>query len=80
MRPYIKDGVLESFYLWDPRALGGLTVRLANLLVDGQPLKDGMDVPGYGKLVLRNGDPKVVIMSEPIRFTKENIDKYDFGI
>ena len=80
MRPYIKDGVLESFYLWDPRVLGALTVRLANLLVDGQPLKDGMDVPGYGKLVLRNGDPKVVIMSEPIRFTKENIDKYDFGI
>jgi len=29
MRAYIKAGVLESFYLWDPRALGELTVRLA---------------------------------------------------
>jgi rhamnose transport system substrate-binding protein len=80
MRPYIQEGVLQSFYLWDPRALAALTVRLATLLVDGQELRDGMDLPGYGKVKLRPGDPKVVIMAEPIRFTKENIDRYDFGI
>jgi ABC-type sugar transport system substrate-binding protein len=80
MRPYIKDGVLQSFYLWDPRALGALTVRLAKMLVEGQELRDGMDIPGFGKLVLSKTDPKIVIMADPIRFTKENIDKYDFGI
>ena len=80
MRPYIKDGVLQSFYLWDPRELGALTVRLAKELVDGKKLEDGMDLPGYGKLVFRKGDPKVVIMANPIRFTKENIDTFDFGI
>ncbi|MFO1498816.1 MAG: substrate-binding domain-containing protein [Verrucomicrobiota bacterium] len=80
MRPYIKEGVLQSFYLWDPRALGALTVRLAQVLVAGQPLQDGMEIPGYGKLVLRKDDPKVVIMAEPIRFTKDNIDQFDFGI
>ncbi len=80
MRPYIKDGVLQSFYLWDPRALGALTVRLAKILVDGKPLTDGMDVPGFGKITVRQTDPKVVIMAQPIRFTKENIDQFDFGI
>jgi ABC-type sugar transport system substrate-binding protein len=80
MRPYIKAGVLESFYLWDPRALGDLTVRLGVLLVEGKKITDGMDVPGYGKITLSKGDPKTVIMADPIRFTKENIDKYDFGI
>lgn len=80
MRPYIKEGVLLSFYLWDPRELGALTVRLAKLLVEGQPLKDGMEIPGYGRLTLSKQDPKAVIMAAPIRFTKENIDKYDFGI
>jgi rhamnose transport system substrate-binding protein/rhamnose transport system permease protein len=80
MRPYIKEGVLQSFYLWDPRELGALTVRLAKLLVQNQPLQDGMDVPGHGKLALSKQDPKTVIMAEPIRFTKENIDKYDFGL
>ncbi|HEY2951663.1 MAG TPA: substrate-binding domain-containing protein [Verrucomicrobiae bacterium] len=80
MRPYIREGVLQSFYLWDPRALGALTVRLAKMLVEGQPIRDGMDVPGHGKVSISTQDAKTVIMADPIRFTKENIDKYDFGI
>jgi ABC-type sugar transport system substrate-binding protein len=80
MRPYIKAGVLQSFYLWDPRALGSLTVALAKLLVEGKQITDGMDVPGFGKIMISKEDPKTVIMAEPIRFTMENIDKYDFGI
>ena len=80
MRPYIKDGVLQSFYLWDPRALGSLTVAVAKLLVDGKEIEDGMDVPGFGKVTLSQEDPTTVIMAEPIRFTKENIDTFDFGI
>jgi len=80
MRPYIKADVLQSFYLWDPRALGALTVRLAKASVDGQTLKENMDILGYGKLHFSKQDPKTVIMADPIRFTKENIDQYDFGI
>jgi rhamnose transport system substrate-binding protein len=80
MRPYIKEGVLQSFYLWDPRALGSLTLALAKVLIDGQKVEDGMEVKGFGKISLSKDDPKTVIMAKPIRFTKENIDKYDFGI
>jgi rhamnose transport system substrate-binding protein len=80
MRPYIKEGVLESFYLWDPRELGALTVRLAKLLVEGKSLSEGMEIPNFGKLRLSKTDAKTVIMADPIRFTKENIDKFDFGI
>lgn len=80
MRPYLKDGTLRSFYLWDPRALGGLTVRLAAMLCEGKSFTDGMDVPGHGRIRLNPADPKVVIMADPIRFTKENIDSFDFGI
>jgi rhamnose transport system substrate-binding protein len=80
MRPYIKEGILQSFYLWDPRALGSLTVAMAKLLVDGTPITDGMEVPGFGKITLSPSDPKTVIMAQPIRFTKENIDSFDFGI
>jgi len=80
MRPYIKEGVLESFYLWDPRELGALTVRMAKLLIDAQPLREGMDIPGHNKLQFSRQDPKTVIMADPIRFTKDNIDKYDFGL
>lgn len=80
MRPYIKEGVLESFYLWDPRALGSLTVALAKHLVEGKSIENGMNLPGFGKITISKNDPKTVIMAEPIRFTKENIDTHDFGI
>lgn len=80
MRPYIKEGVLESFYLWDPRELGALTLRLAKMLVDGVELREGMEIPGHNPLVLSKRDPKTVIMADPIRFTKDNIDAYDFGL
>ena len=80
MRPYIMDEILESFYLWDPRALGALTVRMAHSLVNGESIQNGMDVPGHGPITISEQDSKTVIMAEPIRFTKENIDQYDFGI
>lgn len=80
MRKYLKEGTLQSFYLWDPRALGSLTVAVAKLLVDGREITGGMEIPGFGKISLRPGDSKTVIMAQPIRFTKENIDSFDFGI
>lgn len=80
MRGYIKEGVLQSFYLWDPRELGALTVRLAKQLCDRKPIQNGTQLPGFGKIQLSAADPKTVIMADPIRFTKDNIDKYDFGI
>lgn len=80
MRPFIKEGILQSFYLWDPRALGSLTVALAKTLVDGTKITDGMQVKGIGTIKLSQVDPSTVIMAEPIRFTKENIDRFDFGI
>lgn len=80
MRPYIEAGVLESFYLWDPRELGALTVRVAKALLDGEKLQPGMTLPGYGDVTFSERDSSTVIMAKPIRFTKENIDNYDFGI
>ena len=80
MRKYIADGVVESFYLWDPRALGALTVRCAAALVRGVELGPGDELEGHGKLVFSPMDSKMVILSDPIRFTRDNIDEYDFGI
>jgi len=79
MRDHLKADVLESFYLWDPRKLGDLTVRLAVGLVKGDELKPGTEIPGYGPLTFSERNDATVIMSDPIRFTKENIDEYDWG-
>ena len=80
MRPFIKEGVLESFYLWDPRELGELTVRLAVAIAKGQEIKPGVKLEGYDKeLRFSERDPTMIIMADPIRFTKENIDEYQWG-
>lgn len=79
MKPYIDEGVLQSFYLWDPRELGNLTIRLAVAMVQGKTIEPGQEYPGHRPLVFSSKDSKTVILSDPIRFTKENIDQYDFG-
>jgi rhamnose transport system substrate-binding protein len=79
MKAYLKEGVLQSFYLWDPRKLGDLTVRLAVALAEGQTLKPGASVNGSPPLVFSQSGPPMVIMTEPIKFTKDNIDQYDWG-
>jgi hypothetical protein len=80
MKPFIQRGVVECFFLWDPQALGNLTVRCAKALLDGQELKEGTVILGFGPLRFSKQDPKMVILSDPIRFTRENIDRYNFGI
>lgn len=80
LRPYIKEGVLESFYLWDPRELGELTVRLAVAVAQGKEIKPGVKLEGWDKeLRFSESDPTTLIMADPIRFTKDNIDDYDWG-
>jgi rhamnose transport system substrate-binding protein len=80
MKAYLKDGVLQSFYLWDPRKLGDLTVRLAVALAEGQTLKPGASINGSPPLVFSQTEPSTVIMmTEPLKFTKDNIDQFDWG-
>jgi ABC-type sugar transport system substrate-binding protein len=80
MAGYLKNDVLKSFYLWDPRDLGGLTIKLATALARSEEVKPGTKIPGHGELRFSETDPTMVILSDPIRFTKENIDDYaDWG-
>lgn len=75
MNEYLKNGSAQIVTLWSPKKLGYLTVALAaNLLKDITPY-NRQDVPGVG-IIRMVGD--MVIMGEPIDFTKENVDQYDF--
>ncbi|MCA9116715.1 MAG: autoinducer 2 ABC transporter substrate-binding protein [Planctomycetaceae bacterium] len=78
MRPFIKRGVLQSFYLWDPRALGELSIRVAVASLRGEKIEPGTELEGYGPLTFSEENPTTIILSKPVRFTKDNIDDYDF--
>lgn len=79
IRPYLKEDVLQSAFLWDPVGLGDVTVRLAVALCKGEKLEPGTKIEGYGELKFNKDDPKMVIFADPIRFTKKNIDNYEWG-
>lgn len=75
MNEYLKDGSAQVITLWSPIKLGYLTVALSkNLLIGSHPY-DNQEIDGVGKIRMIDD---MVIMGEPIDFTKENVDQYDF--
>ncbi len=73
----LKAGAISEVSLWDPAVLGYLAVYMANELIQGNKIVDGMDVPNVGKIELKS-DGKTVIMGPPSDFNSGNCDQYDF--
>ncbi len=74
---YVKDGVTDTVILWKTLDLGYLTIHAATALAKGE-LKAGATSFKAGKL----GEFKIagdnILLGEPFKFTKENIDQFNF--
>ncbi|MBE3599330.1 MAG: autoinducer 2 ABC transporter substrate-binding protein [Limnochordaceae bacterium] len=77
MRPYVKNGAVKHFVLWDPVKLGYLTVWAGKQLAEGKKLQPEMDVPNVGK-VKYLADQKMLVLGPPTVFDIHNVDNYDF--
>jgi rhamnose transport system substrate-binding protein len=79
MREYVKDGTVAEFALWNPEDLGYLAAYAADALVKGDVKGTEGDTFKAGKLgdftVGKNGE---VVLGDPFRFNKSNIDKFKF--
>jgi rhamnose transport system substrate-binding protein len=76
MRDYVEDGTVENFVLWNPVDLGYLAVYVADLKRRGKIVDNGTIEAGrLGKITVKDGE---VLLGEPTKFDKSNIDKYDF--
>lgn len=72
----MKEGAIDAGLLWDPAALGYLSVGLAKYVLDGNEIVDGdVEIEGYGVATI-NG--KQVFMGDPLIFTAETVDNYNF--
>ena len=76
-KPYVHSGVVQTVVLWDTRSLGYLTVY-ASWHLTQRSLVPGTVSLRAGRLgnVRVNGSD--VILGEPLKFTKNNIDAFDF--
>jgi rhamnose transport system substrate-binding protein len=77
MRPYVENGAVKSFVLWDPVKLGYLTVWAGIQLATGKPFKAENVVPGLGTIKYV-ASQKMLVLGPPVVFTKSNINKYSF--
>jgi ABC-type sugar transport system substrate-binding protein len=74
---YVHEGVTDNVILWSTQDLGALTVRAAVALVKGtlKPADRTFDAGSLGNFQIQ-GDQ--IYLGQPIVFTRQNIDQYDF--
>ena len=77
MSSYVKSGACGEVILWNPEDLGYLTVQAAAQLVAGKITDDTKEIAA-GKLGPKEIVDHVVLLGEPLVFTKANIDQYQF--
>jgi rhamnose transport system substrate-binding protein len=79
MRPFVKDGTVTAFALWDPAQLGYVAAFAGKALVDGEITGKEGDTFTAGELGEREvGKDGIVIVDPPTVFDEANIDDYDF--
>lgn len=74
---YVNEGVTDTVILWKTVDLGYLTVQAAVAVARGE-LKSGatsMRAGGLGEFRIVGSN---ILLGEPFRFTKDNIDQFDF--
>jgi len=75
MRSYLEEGSAQTATLWSPKKLGYLTVALAVNDLNGRFPQNGEEIRNVGKIRVNKDQ---VIMGEPLDFTRENVNQYDF--
>jgi rhamnose transport system substrate-binding protein len=76
-KPYLKEGVLDSAVLWNPKDLGYLAIHTAHALATGayKPGQATLTAGRLGSLTIQGDN---VLLGVPFTFTKANVDQFDF--
>jgi ABC-type sugar transport system substrate-binding protein len=75
MRPYVEDGTVKEFVLWNPVDLGYLTVHAGKLLRDTGELPPTFPAGRLGEISVTDTE---VLLGPPVRFHEGNIADFDF--
>src|SRR5438034_473839 len=77
MAQFVKNGTVKTVILWNPVDLGYLTLYVARAVARGD-LKPGATTFHAGRLGDRTIQGDNVMLGQPVKFTKANIDQYKF--
>ncbi len=80
--PYMLDGTIEGFYLWNPVKLGYVTYYAAKAMADGKITgKPGEAITidkGKWPGTYTIGQDGQIVTGEPVQFTKDNVKDFNF--
>lgn len=76
----LKKDLVSALTLWDPADAGYALAALANKILDGEEIKDGLNLglKGYENLKFAEGSKKVLEGNGWITITKDNVDSLGF--
>jgi len=74
---YIETGAVDGIGFWDPSVAGYAMNMVAQMVIDGDEVTDGMDLglPGYENVTL---DGKVIYGQAWVNVNADNMDDYPF--
>ncbi|KWF25129.1 substrate-binding domain-containing protein [Burkholderia pseudomultivorans] len=70
-RRLVHEGVLNGGYMWNPEQAGEVFVTLGTMLAKGQPVKDGMTIPGLGVV---HPDGHNLIVNQLVELNAKTVD------
>jgi rhamnose transport system permease protein len=76
-KPYIKDGVVQTIFLWNTKNLGYLTVYAGAMLSENK-IPAGATSLQAGRLGTLEISGSQIILGAPLLIDRRNIDKLDF--
>ena len=78
VKDYVLSGAMTYSVLWNPSDLGYLTVWAAKEVADGKTFGDAIKVEGLEANVKWLPDQDILLLGDPMVFTKDNIEQFNF--
>lgn len=78
VKDYVLSDAMTYSVLWNPADLGYLTVWAGKQVADGVAFEAEPEVEGLEANVRWMEDEKILLLGDPMVFTKENIEQFDF--
>ncbi|WP_175702884.1 substrate-binding domain-containing protein [Burkholderia ambifaria] len=70
-RRLVHEGVLSGGYMWNPEQAGEVFVTLGTMLANGQPVKDGVIIPGLGVV---HPEGHNLIVNQLVELNEQTVD------
>ncbi|HEX7746772.1 MAG TPA: autoinducer 2 ABC transporter substrate-binding protein [Micromonosporaceae bacterium] len=78
MKSYLTDGSSSAAILWNVENLGYLTAWAGQQIAGGKSFESSNKVNGDLSEVKYFGDQKMLLLGDPLRITKENVDQFKY--